>query len=310
MKWQNWNRNGWSIKGCGLGVMMAAAVCGHCAETIRYFGGPRITFPLFTQPADLDLNWDGASDLHFESGSTCTASIPGSCWDYQIVTPNSGGEVLAATNYLAAIPYGTSIGNESPQSMEWTTNSVNVVVQSLMDQLTMQSPFQAAGQGYVGVRFPAADGVHYGWIKLRIQNYNPFQPFYYSQPDFDPTVTIGADGTASVVQPIMPPQIIILSGPVVNIEEWAFETRPNTPILAGAIPVPESVAVALGARVGNIRVAWSSQVGAAYQIQYKDSLSAAIWETINVQIVATATTAAAELTAGGANRFFRIVRAD
>jgi len=311
MKWQNWNRDGLSIKRFAFALPIAAALCGHCEETIRYFGGPRISFPLFTQPADLDLNWDGASDLHFESGSVCTASIPGSCWDYQIVTPNSGGEILAATNYLAALPFGTSIGNESPQSTEWTTNGANVVVQSLTGQLTLQSPFQAAGQGYAGIRFAAADGVHYGWIKLRIQTYNPFQPFSHSDANFDPIATIKADGTASLAQPvIMPPQIIFISGPIVNVEEWAFETRPNTPILAGAIPVPEGVTVGVGARAGNIRVTWQSELSAAYQVQYKDSLSATTWETINMQIIATANSAAAELPAGGANRFFRIVRAD
>jgi hypothetical protein len=189
---------------------------------------------------------------------------------------------------------------------------VNVVVQSLTDQLGFQSPFQAAGQGYVGVRFSAADGVHYGWIKLRIQNFSPLQPVAYPGIDFDPFITIETNRTAaSLVQPVIaPPQVIFISGPIVNIEEWAFEMRPNTPILAGAIPVPESLTVGLGSRAGNIRVTWQCEAGAAYQVQYKDSLGAAVWETINMQVVATADSAAAELPTGGANRFFRIVRVD
>jgi hypothetical protein len=57
-------------------------------------------------------------------------------------------------------------------------------------------PVINAGVGYLGVRFGAAEGLHYGWIRLRTPEPTNF-------------------------------------GPVVV--DWAFESRPNTPIQSGAI---------------------------------------------------------------------------
>jgi hypothetical protein len=305
-QWQIWKSHSRLIR-CGI----VAAALGrfasvHGQDTLRYFGGPRISFSLYAAPTSLDLNWDGKSEVRFESGTVCTDGIPGSCRDYLTIVPSAGAELLSATNYLATIPFGTSIGNEAPESVEWTTNGVTVALQTFPEpgEPALQSPFQIARQGYAGVRFNAADGIHYGWIKFTIQDYYPFQPVYF---------TAGTGNLFPGTIALQPPtgsEIYFVSGPIVNIEEWAIETRPNTPIATGAVPTPATLNVTMGARPGNIRVAWESQLGAAYQVQFKDTVAAATWETVSLQIVATSNTAAADLPVAGNNRFFRIVRAD
>jgi len=60
------------------------------------------------------------------------------------------------------------------------------------------------GRAFVGIRLQLADGIHYGWIDLLDQGYN-------TNPSFLPLA-------------------------------WAIETTPNTPIAAGVIPAPASIA--------------------------------------------------------------------
>lgn len=53
------------------------------------------------------------------------------------------------------------------------------------------------GVGYLGVRFQSANGLHYGWVRVRLP-----RPDLYETP---------------------------------SVVDWAYETRPNTPLRAGVI---------------------------------------------------------------------------
>jgi hypothetical protein len=92
--------------------------------------------------------------------------------------------------------------------------------------------------------------------------------------------------------------------------DYAYETRPDTPIVAGAKPVPVPLASPEVARAGYLRLKWPSQVGRAYQVQVKERLDAFAWRNLNFVIPATATNSLVDLPMSGAAEFFRVVEAD
>ena len=95
-----------------------------------------------------------------------------------------------------------------------------------------------------------------------------------------------------------------------QISDWAYETQPNTPIKAGAIPVVVLQAPPEIAQPGYLRLRWQTEIGKGYQIQSKVSLAASLWTNLDFVIVATATNAVADIPITGATRFYRVVEAD
>jgi hypothetical protein len=111
-------------------------------------------------------------------------------------------------------------------------------------------PVTPPGRAFLGVRFYSTDGLHYGWIQAQLPA---------------PITLTNGIGT--------------LDGPPV-ILDWAYETRPNASILAGAVPVPVPIAAPQIVQTKAIRLAWQSQTNLAYQIQYKDQLDAPLWANL------------------------------
>ena len=139
-------------------------------------------------------------------------------------------------------------------------------------------PFIVPGGGYLGVRFYAADGLHYGWIHALL-----------AVPEGD---TNSLDGTPLIT-------------------DWAFETRPNTAIIAGAKPVPAPLAAPQFIQPGTLRLTWQSQINQTYQIQFKDHLDAPLWTNLNPLLSpATVTNSTADVPIIGPSRFFRVVQAN
>jgi hypothetical protein len=76
------------------------------------------------------------------------------------------------------------------------------------------------GVGYIGVRFNAADGLHYGWIRVRLPRGGLlFQPLAENS-----SPTPASDQPVPVPLELMP-----------VVVDCAYETHTNTPIRAGAI---------------------------------------------------------------------------
>jgi len=92
--------------------------------------------------------------------------------------------------------------------------------------------------------------------------------------------------------------------------DWAFETRPNTSILAGAMPVIAPQAAPGIVRPGHLRLRWQSEVSKAYQVQFKESLTAPLWTNLDFVVVGTTTNAAVDVPITGTGKFFRVVEAD
>ncbi len=258
-----------------LGLSLSASA----QSTIAYFNGPAFQFLGDYEPTPLDLNRDGTNDFDFSGGLfICTADIPVSgCTASFDVIPSETNAALAQGNNATMLPAGTSVGNVTFSNAVWRTKSTMLTSIYWSQRYTnsgWSGPLNAVGNGYFGVRFQAADGLHYGWVRARM----PIQTSIYFE-----------------------------GSPV--ILEWAYETRPNTPILAGATPtvVPSQVQLA---PPDHLRLTWQSEIGRKYQVQFKEQLGAPLWTNLDFAIVATATTTSVDFPLSSPTRFYRVVLAD
>ncbi len=135
--------------------------------------------------------------------------------------------------------------------------------------------FVGLESAYVGLRFQQDGNTFYGWVR------------------------VGAP----------------LSGPAGGLSggwlyDFAYETRPDTPIKAGAQPVAVPLGPPAIVRPGYLRLNWPSEIGKAYQVQAKTSLDAYAWTNLRFAIPATSTNTMVDLPMTGPAQFFRVVEAD
>jgi len=177
-------------------------------STINYFKGP--SFPAAGGGTLLDINVDGVPDYIFYSGlAICTENPFFSACEFPYEV-GSGTNELLASDYALSQPFGTWIGAISPVGAAWIAAEPLAAEQPLTVYYSgydwnARKPesywfgsLGVQGIGYLGVRFHAADGLHYGWIRVRL-------PALTTEFEFSPVVM-----------------------------EWAYETSPDTPIRAGA----------------------------------------------------------------------------
>jgi hypothetical protein len=88
---------------------------------------------------------------------------------------------------------------------------------------------------FIGVRFLADDGLHYGWMRLAKSYWAPYDT---NHPDWPP----GLDPTGWYGNAISLPRIDTFDPGVID---WAYELTPDMPIVAGAVPEPGSMLLAL-----------------------------------------------------------------
>ena len=165
----------------------------------------------------VDLNHDGIEDFRVVATGTVTYGfqMEGNSLNAVWSRPTGGFDIGAL---IVPLQFGTEIGSNLPSSDEWT--------------LTEQGPFGVLGPGfssyssagvvglfvnmtaYAGLRFSIGANTHYGWIKVQEMEF--------------------AGGSGIVY-------------------EYAYETRPGVPILAGAIPEPSAWALLFG---GGVLMVW------------------------------------------------------
>lgn len=195
--------------------ILAGAVPEPSPSTIAYFDGPAFQIPAPSGIRSIDLNRDGTPDFTFSSDSIiCTADVPPSAcvWPFHIAA--MGTNQLLASGAALTQPAGLIIANGPPSGATWVSPGATVRLTSYLSGHNRGVPYAewtdslgALAEGYLAVRFYAAGGLHYGWIHVRLPNQEA-----------------GTNGFLLELTPV--------------VLDWAYETRPNTPIRAGAL-VPD-----------------------------------------------------------------------
>lgn len=95
-----------------------------------------------------------------------------------------------------------------------------------------------------------------------------------------------------------------------SVVDWAYESRPNEPIRAGAKPVPVPLTHSSIDRPGHLRIVAETEIGKAYQVQFKDSLLDFSWSNLSFALPASGTSTMVDLPMTERRAFYRIVEAD
>jgi len=278
-------------------LLLVPAISGRAQSTISYFNGPSFGFASdYEAGSPFDLDQNGVTDFTFSSGPFLTTGDPNSGVGSYTIASLNGNSILCAGWHVAVVAPGALIDANPSSNNAWTNiqgatldtfgfNGEQVFFTSAgmvtnPPTTGWSGPATPPGGAFLGLRFYAADGLHYGWV--------------HAQLPAPLTVTNGI-GT--------------LDGPP-TILDWAFETRPDTAIVAGARPVAIPLAAPRVIQPGTMWIGWESQTNVAYQIQFKDSLDAILWTNLGLPISATATISNTNIPITGSSRFFRVVLAD
>ncbi len=142
-------------------------------STIAYTDGPAFQIPSEFIPATIDLDRDRSPDFSLISTfPICTADVPSSfcSWSFYI-TALSTNALLIQTNYAAGLSAGDWVGPDtSSNDVWWGGGTVPLLTWwwSPRDGTSgSRGPLAALGEGYLGVRFSGAGGMHYGWVHVR-----------------------------------------------------------------------------------------------------------------------------------------------
>jgi len=200
-----------------LAILIGAVAGAFGQSTIAYFNGPAFPVPAFEVSRTLDLNQDGIVDFNFAGGTPiCTQDIPISAcaWRFSVDGNGINQQLWATPLFLGVFsppvllqPFGAWITSNPPPPTLWGDPRFGSTLATYFFSQRQPSrwlfPLGTVGIGYLGVRFHAADGLHYGWIRVRL-----------------PRSDVGADDSTFEFTPV--------------VMEWAYETRPETPIRVGA----------------------------------------------------------------------------
>ena len=194
----------------GFTLAVASIACATPAkaqDTIAYFNGPKIPFTFFEGGGgDLDVNADGRLDFNFNlSPFICTADIPvsGCSGTFSVTASGSAAMLVQRFSRAAILPFGTPIGSSSPTNSSWSANDPSASVATyffspLYGTSGFGGPLGEAGVGYLGIRFSAEDGTHYGWVRvcLLAPNWPAVVDWAYERRP-DTAIAAGAIGTGN-----------------------------------------------------------------------------------------------------------------
>jgi hypothetical protein len=266
--------------------LMVGIQLGHGQSTIAYFNGPAFQLPGIEGYANgIDFDGDNAFDFTFSaSGVICLDDIPSSGCYQSFYISAAGTNALLWQNNQILMSAGNLIGSVTSSNVVWGNPGQGGLLTSFTfspryGTSGWTSPLGTLTNGYLGIRFYAADGLHYGWIHARLPNQN-----------------LGTSGFPLELSPV--------------ILDWAYETRVDTAIVAGAKPVVTLQASPEIIQPGYLRLNWQTEIGKAYQVQSKENLVAPFWTNLDFIIVATATNAMTDIPITGEAKFYRIVEAN
>jgi hypothetical protein len=190
----------------------AGTPSGWSQSTIAYTAGPAFQVPAEWFPASLDLDRDGLADFSFvASALICTMDVPASActWSFFVSTLHTNA-LVEQGGYATVLPAGEWIRDVAPSNGVWSGGESSTV--SLLTYFwsprfgTSESrgPLAAFNEGYLGVRFHATDGLHYGWVHVR----RDFAPVIVDWAyEARPGVGLRA-GAKPVPVPLAPPAVV------------------------------------------------------------------------------------------------------
>lgn len=198
---------------CLLGLLLCLS--SEARAEIIYGDGPSNVVQNYFLVRSLDLNKDGQFDFHLEEYAIGTTDIPPSSVTRFLglrgtadgSTHNNG--VFTGEGRALPLPLGSLIGPSADEPFSWTDGFRQLGLSHKRSGETMwQGPWEDQKTGFLAVRFLADDQYHYGWIRLNVED-----------------IPLSSMGD---VYALIPPHIV----------DFAYESTPNTPIAAGAVPEP------------------------------------------------------------------------
>lgn len=191
------------------GLLLLATAPAHAQGTIVYHNPPDIpvlSTEVFPTRHDLDLDGNGTTDFTFEAFTSFrTYSDAG---NRSVGVPVGGQDV---GSWSIPLLDGFLIGPELPEPLQWAGSFQPIFPPDYWVGQTLHSRNFAGSAGYwdppwpeylrayVGVEFTIEEATHYGWIQVEV----------FAAP--------GNGGT---------------------ILDWAFNSVPGQPLLAGQVPEP------------------------------------------------------------------------
>jgi len=184
-------------------LLMSLLPCGNgCSaqSTAVYRHGP---VTLDQSSADLDLNLDGVPDFRFSGGTVASLPSPGlpstSTPYLDTFAFNRNDYLMDSEGRIVLKQTGVTLGPQTAPGESWGHRDSESQAIAYASGNAWPGFSGKPPEAYLGVRFLSNGAVHYGWIRFVVPQTNPPSTF-----------------------------------PV--IADWAYESRTNTPIRAGAGP--------------------------------------------------------------------------
>lgn len=187
-----------------LALATTLALVNNCAadQTVVYRQGP-IVLDETSPSTDLDLDEDGVPDFRFSVGILAGLPSPGAP---STLTPyldtfafNRNDYLLNAEGRIVLKQAGFKFGPKTKDGENWGHRDSEAQAIAYASSNTWPGFSGKPPEAVLGIRFLSNGNVHYGWIRLVVPQTNP--------PSTFPAIA-----------------------------DWAYESRPNTPIRAGEKP--------------------------------------------------------------------------
>ena len=178
--------------------------------TIVYVNPPDFLIQQDDTLHSFDLNGDGTFDIGFRNVSDELDAVPTGNNQVSATAkppPEVGGPAVP-------IPFGAQVNSSTPWQGRYSAPFVSdsgPLLASNRGSLVAYGPF-AGLDGYLGIRFYIGANLHYGWIRLNLNNGYPAQAIGF-------------------------------------ITEWAYNSVPGQSIAAGAVPEPSTWALLIAGGV-------------------------------------------------------------
>ncbi|MFN8283523.1 MAG: hypothetical protein U0U67_09935 [Chitinophagales bacterium] len=120
----------------------------------------------YTIQDSLDINADGKADFNFFiDGGTYGAATFASC---NVDMLNGSGNILTSPQTFDGLPIPVAIAQADSAAINAASTNFTDICYFADKYNSDIVGFAGAGDKYVGFRFKASDGTHYGWMKLNL----------------------------------------------------------------------------------------------------------------------------------------------